>query len=67
MTIRSRVNLEIVRCHASKKDVERDLGISHDTLWRWSTDKGIASASIGKLERLADYLGCNVKDLFEEE
>lgn len=66
MKLRSRVNVVLAERRMTKRQLEKKLGISHSTLWRWTTDEGIRTLSLAKLELLANALGCDAKDLFEE-
>lgn len=43
-----------------------ETGISNMTILR-ARRKGIVQCRLATLEIIADYLGCRVKDLFEEE
>ena len=46
--------------------VAEKLGLREETIWRWSTDWGVGGMRLASAERLANVLGCKVKDLFEE-
>lgn len=42
-------------------------GVAIQTVMNARDDKKILSCSLGKLQAIAQTLGCQVKDLFEEE
>lgn len=64
--MRSRVNVLLAERRMTKREVERHLGIAHSSLWRWTTDEGIAQLPLAKLKRLAEAIGCDVEDLYED-
>lgn len=49
------------------REMEKRSGLSHVTILRARDDQGIRSCSLDTLGKLAQALGCRVKDLFEEE
>jgi DNA-binding Xre family transcriptional regulator len=65
MRMRSKVNVLLAERRMTKRELERRLGISHSTAWHWTTDEGIGTLPITKLQRLADAIGCEVSDLYE--
>ena len=44
-----------------------DTGLSGDTISRARNAAQISMCSLGTLEIMAKYLGCKIKDLFDEE
>lgn len=40
-------------------------GVSHTTVWRWSTDEHVGEMTVSTLARLADVIGCEPCELFE--
>lgn len=64
--MRSRVNVLLAERRMTKRELERRLGISHSTAWHWTTDEGIERLPIWKLRRLAEAIGCEVDDLFDQ-
>ena len=64
--MKSRLNVILAERHMTKRQLERNLGVSKGTIYLWSTDKGIERITLRNLSRLAEALGCHVTDLFEE-
>ena len=62
--LRSLVGKKIDEADKSRVMACRELRISRKTLWTWQRDVG--RARLGDLARLADYLGCEVEDLYEK-
>lgn len=63
--MRSRVNVLLAERRMQKRELEKRLGLAHSSVWRWTTDEGIASLPISKLQRLADAIGCQMSELYE--
>ena len=65
--MKSLLNVRLAEARITKRDLGRMTGISHNTLWQYSKDgDGLARARLGTLARIAEAIGCSVKDLFEE-
>ena len=63
--MKSRVSVLLAEKRIAKKELERRLGIAHSSVWRWTSDEGIAKLPLSKLKQLADAIGCEVDDLYE--
>ena len=64
--IRSRLNVVLAARRITKRELCERAGLSRSTVYYWSTDRGIAGASLCRLLDAAVALGCGVSDLFEE-
>lgn len=64
--MKSRLNVVLAERRMTKRQVCEAMGLSKATVYLWSTDEGIRSVTLGKLARLASFLGCKVSDLYEE-
>lgn len=64
--MKSLINVRLAEARKTKRDIERETGIAHNTLWRYSLDEHIDRARLGMLATIAKAIGCDVKDLFEE-
>ena len=65
--MKSRVNVVLAERRITKRELERRLGLSHSVVWRWTTDEGISSLPLHKLKRMADAIGCDVSELYEDD
>lgn len=63
----SRINVLLAERRMRQRELARMLGVTRQTAYRWGTDEGIRSMSLGTAERVAAVLGCRVSDLFSEE
>lgn len=63
--MRSRLKVVLAERRLRQKEVARRLGVDKSSVWRWTTDEGIAQASLGTLASLARAVGCEVEDLYE--
>lgn len=50
----------------TKRELEARTGLSRSALWYFSKDDHIGRAQLKTLARVAEAIGCSVKDLFEE-
>lgn len=64
--MKSKVNVLLAERRMTKSELERKLDLAHSSIWRWTSDEGIAKLTIEKLHRLAAAIGCEVDDLYEE-
>ena len=62
--MKSRINVLLAERRITKRSVAEKLGLREETIWRWSTDWGVGGMRLASAERLANVLGCKVKDLF---
>ena len=63
--MKSRINVLLAEKRVTKRELARQLGVHEMTVSRWSKDDGIGSMSLRELERVAETIGCEAKDLFE--
>ena len=63
--MRSRLKVVLAERRLRQKEVARRLGVDKSSVWRWTTDEGIAQVSLGTLASLARAVGCEVEDLYE--
>lgn len=63
--MRSLVQQRLERAGMTQRELSDRLGVHKVTVCRWCSDEGIRSMTIRQLERVADAVGCGVKDLFE--
>ena len=64
--MKSLVNVRIAEAGTTKREVSQRAGVGRTQLWKYSTDEGIERATMPALVRIAQAIGCGVKDLFEE-
>lgn len=65
--MKSLLNVRLAERRMTKRELERLTGIKRTSLWHYSQDgDGIGRARLGALARIAEAIGCDVKDLFEE-
>ncbi|MBQ9003504.1 MAG: helix-turn-helix transcriptional regulator [Eggerthellaceae bacterium] len=64
--MKSRLNVVMAEKGLRKVDVAKAIGVHMQSMWRWSTDEGIEGISLRTLSKLAEAIGCDAKDLFEE-
>ena len=63
--MRSRLNVVLAERRMSKARLCELMGVSHTTVWRWSTDEHVGEMTVSTLARLADVIGCEPCELFE--
>ncbi len=49
----------------TQRELAERLGVHKVTVCRWCSDSGVLSMTIRQLVRVADVIGCGVKDLFD--
>ena len=64
--MKSLLNARLCDAGITKRKLAWLVGVSEDTIGRWASDEGVAKATLGKLDKVAEALDCCVKDLFEE-
>lgn len=64
--MKSMLNVRLAEKRMTKTQLMRDTGMSKDVLWRMTRDDAIGNVALWRLVRVADALGCEVTDLFEE-
>jgi DNA-binding XRE family transcriptional regulator len=60
----SLLNVRLAEARRTKRSVAKEVGVSPETVWRWSTDSGIGGLCLRDADRLARAIGCDTKDLF---
>ena len=64
--VRSLLNVRLAERGMTKKELAQRLGVTPATVWRWSTDSGMAAASLDTLSMVAAVVGCPTSELFVE-
>ena len=62
--MRSMLKQRLFDADMTQRQLAEAMGVSKDTVWRWTTEGGIGSMTIRRAAELADVLGCEVSDLF---
>lgn len=63
--LKSLLNVRLAEARRTKRSVACEMGVTPETLWRWSTDEGIEGMCLRDIAHLASCLRCEAKDLFE--
>ena len=63
--MRSRLNVVLAEKRVTKTALARELCVHRQSVHVWSTDKGMAGLTVGKLCRVARALGCDPREVFE--
>lgn len=64
--MKSLLNVRLAEARMTKREVSEATGIPRSSLWNYSRDEHIGRVRLGTLQKVADAIGCGVKDLFEE-
>lgn len=64
--MRSRLKVVLSQRRMKACELADALGVHRETVYKWCTDKGVESMSLGTAKRVAAILGCRVSDIFEE-
>ena len=64
--MKSRLKVVLAEKRITQRELARELKVSKDTVWRWTTDKGITRVPFGRAVSIAKALGCQLTDLYEE-
>ena len=64
--MRSMIRNRVKEAGITQAELARRIGVDKQTVFRWCGD-GIRVLTLGKAERVADALGCRVRDLFDED
>lgn len=63
--MRSLVQERLNEAGMTQRELAERLGVHKVTVCRWCSDSGVPSMTIRQLARVADVIGCGVKDLFD--
>ena len=59
--MRSLVKARLSEMRMSQKELARRVGVSKDTVWRWTTDGGMAGMTLRRAADVAGVLGCEIE------
>ncbi len=64
--MRSKLKVVLADKEITQTELADKLGVSQATVWRWTKWEEMRDMSVGRLLEVAELLGCEVTDLFEE-
>lgn len=64
--MKSLINVRLAEARMTKVKLAKELGVRPETIWSWSTDKGVESMTLRVAAKVASVLGCKPQDLFED-
>lgn len=65
--MRSMLKQRLYEADMTQRQLAEAMGVSKDTVWRWTTEGGIGSMTIRRAVGIANVLGCEVSDLFSPD
>lgn len=62
--MRSMLKVRLFEAGMSQKALAERVGVSKDTVWRWTTDEGVGSMTLRRAVEVSEVLGCDVDGQF---
>ncbi len=64
--MRPMLKVRLAEAGMTGRELARRCDVSENTVWLWTTERGLMGMTLRRMTQVAEVLGCSVCDLFEE-
>lgn len=64
--MKSLLKVRLAERRMTQRELARRCHVDENTVWVWTTDKGVEGLSLRRLGQIASVLDCKISDLFED-